>query len=330
MNRKIFQLLLIALVAINFSTVSFCAEITKKFEKTFKIRTAGQISVKADEGFIKVDSWEKSEVQLVWTKTVRARTKNQAEKLMDLAEVRINYVGNRLYVKVVKPNERRSFSFWDLLDPDTWRSNYRTPIVDFELTVPQEINLSLSADEGNVDVESIQGDLDIDVDEGDIELRDIEFEDLELSTDEGEIRASNINNAEGSIAIEVDEGDIFFDDVNSRRLRVECDEGDATFKNLICRFCNISTDEGDIELDIKLKQDDRYQISTDEGNVLFYLPPHPDVRFDLETSDGGIDTDFAVKVKRDDDWEQCRDSLGEGTALLKAYTDEGIIYLKKH
>ena len=312
-----------------FST-SFSAEIKKTFEKTFHIEAGGFVTIKGDEGFIKVKSWDKPEVHLTWTKRIWGKNKKQAEEIMELVEVRINQTGNRLHIKVVEPREMRNFSFWDLFDPDTWGSHdRRSPVVDFELTVPREVNLSLSNDEGNVTVSSIKGDVDIDVDEGEIKIRDIEFGEINLYADEGNISATNLKNIDGAISIEVDEGDVLLEDVITNKLRMECDEGDATFRNFTCGSCNITTDEGDIELNIILEQENRYQVYTDEGNVYFYLPDNPDVRFDLETEDGRIRTDFDLKIKKRDDWQQCRDEIGNGSSLIKAYTDEGVISIRK-
>jgi hypothetical protein len=78
MNNKFYLLLLVFFINFSLSSISFCTEITKKDEKTFPIQPGGQITVKADEGFIKVDSWDKPEVYLVWTKRVWAWLKYES------------------------------------------------------------------------------------------------------------------------------------------------------------------------------------------------------------------------------------------------------------
>lgn len=330
MKKTFLLFTLTGLILLSMNFVSFCSEVSKTFKKTFHIEPGGYVSVKGDEGFIKVNSWDKAEVQLVWTKSIWGKNKKQAEQILEETEVRINQTGNRLNVKVVEPRNRDNFSFWDLFDPDTWSSrNYRSPVVDFELLVPRETNVSFSNDEGDVTVNSIDGDVDIEVDEGDIEIRDISSGDISLRADEGDIAGTNLKSETGTIAIEVDEGETSLEDVKARRLRLNCDEGNVTLENFTSSSCNISTDEGDIDLDILLRENDRYQISTDEGNVSFYLPINPDVRFDLETQDGSIRSDFDIRIKKRDDVQQCRDSLGNGSSLIKAYTDEGVISIRK-
>lgn len=329
MNKYLQTAFLFCLIFLLSTSVIFSSEIKKTYEKSFAVSPGGSVAVQTDEGYIKVQSWDKPEVHVVWTKRVWGKTKEDAEKLLELVEVRIIHTENRLQIRVIEPKDQKHLNFWDLLDPDTWSENRRSPIVDFELTVPAEINLTLEADEGDVSVTAVQGEVEIVVDEGDIMVKDLKFKDLCLSTDEGNISGENLTNPTGRISLEVDEGTVFLENVSAKKITLECDEGDATFKKLSCSNCRVSTDEGDIEMEITLNEDDRYEIYTDEGNVVFYLPDNPNVRFDLETQDGRIRSDFDVKIKKRDDFQECRDRLGTGSALIKANTDEGVITLKK-
>jgi len=329
MSRYIYLLIIGGFLMNVFSTTSYCDEIKKVEEKTFKITPGGHISVEGDEGFIKVNSWDKSEVHLIMTKRAWGRSKKDAERNLTKIDVRVDQYDNRLDIKLIKPRERKDYSFWDLFDPDTWGEHRRFPTVDFELTVPKQINLNLGNDEGDVAVKSIIGDVEIHVDEGDIAISEIEFNELKLSIDEGDIDGVDLNNPDGRLTIEIDEGDVLFENVSVRRLRVECDEGDIKIKNLSCNSCNISTDEGDVELDISLDENDRYRVHADEGNVSFYLPDDPDVKFDLEAEDGAIRSDFNVRITKKDDRRICRDTIGNGNVLIEVYTDEGTIYLRR-
>jgi hypothetical protein len=329
MSRSICALIIGGLLIGCITLNSYSEEIKKVEEKTFKMTPGGRISIEGDEGFIKINSWDKPEVNLIMTKRAWGRSQEDAEKNLKKIEVRINEYDDRLDIKLVKERERKNYSFWDLFDPDTWGEHGRSPTVDFELMVPKEINLDLVNDEGDVTVKSIIGDVEIHVDEGDIELNDLEFNELSLSVDEGDIDGKDLNNPDGRLTIEVDEGDVLFEDVKVRRLKAECDEGDITIKNLSCNSCNMTADEGDIELDISLDKNDRYRIYADEGSVSFYLPDDPDVKLDLEAEDGAIKSDFNVSISKKDDRRICRDTIGDGNALIEVYTDEGTIYIRR-
>jgi hypothetical protein len=317
--------LLFGCLAVN----SYCNEIKKIEEKSFKMKPGGHISVEGDEGFIKINSWDKAEVNLVMTKRAWGKSQEDAEQNLKKIEVEINENDNRLDIKLVKERDEKNHSFWDLFDRDTWREIGRSPRVDFELTVPKEINLNLVNDEGDVIVKSIIGDVEIRVDEGDIEINDVAFNELNLAVDEGDINGVDLKNPDGRLTIKVDEGDVLFENVSLRRLRVECDEGGITFKKLSCNSCSIATDEGDVDLDIVLNDNDRYRVSSDEGDLSFDLPNNPDVKLDLESQDGDIRSDFNVSISKNDDRRICRETIGNGNAFIEAYTDEGTIYLKR-
>ena len=323
-------LLVLGGLMMNFNVLSSSASEVKRVEsKTFKMTPGGHIAVEGEEGFIKVNSWDKPEVNLVMTKRAWGRSEKDAENLLERIEVRISESENHLDIKLVKPRETQTVSFWDLFDPDTW-GKYRHGIsVDFEITVPKQINVNLINDEGDVTIQSIQGDVEIRVDEGDIELNDIDFEVMNLYANEGDIDGARLNNPRGRIVVKLDEGDVTFEEIESQRLSIQCDEGDVTIKKLTCLSCDISADEGDVVLAISPQEADRYRISADEGNIVFYLPQSPDVDLDLETRDGDIRSEFDVRILRRDDRQRCQDKIGEGKSYLEASADEGTIFLRK-
>jgi len=329
MRNALTFLILSCFLVPTLSTPVKSSEIKKVEKRQFKITPGGYVTVKGDEGFIRVNSWDKPEVKLIMIKRAWGRSKEEAQRNLKKLDIQITEFENRLEIQLLKPNQNRHISFWDLFDPDTWSGSYRSPTVDFELTVPRQINLNLSSDEGDVTVAAITGDVEIEVDEGDISINEIHFNELSLVTDEGDIEGFNLKNPDGRLSIEVDEGDVNLEDVNVRRLRIECDEGNITINKLASHSCNISIDEGDVELEISLLNNDRYDINSDEGNVSFYLPQTPDARFDLETLDGAIRSDFEVRIIKREDGYRCRTTLGDGKALIKTYTDEGIIYLRQ-
>ena len=329
--RKISGIFLISICFfISVTSNSFSSEIKKTYEKTFEMDPGGQVSVQSDEGFIKINSWDKPEVRVVWTKRIWGKTKKDAAKRLEQYKVRFNHSGDRLTIRVIEPKNEGISNFWDLLDPDTWKDHRNSPTIDFELKVPREINLSLTADEGDVSVNSIQGDLDIRVDEGEIRIKDIDFIDMNFYADEGDIFGENLQNKNGRISIEVDEGDVNFNHVITKKFNLECDEGDVTLEEFSSNTSNIITDEGSIDIEMVLNGEDRYDISTDEGNVSIYLEPSPDVQLDLETNDGRIRSDFDIKIKKRNDWQRCRDQLGNGSSLVRIYTDEGFIAIRKY
>ncbi|MFZ5517364.1 MAG: DUF4097 family beta strand repeat-containing protein [Candidatus Zhuqueibacterota bacterium] len=308
---------------------SYGSDMKQTIEKTYPMESGGQISIKGDEGFIKIKSWDKNEVHLTMTKQSYGRNQKDAERQLNDLKIEIESQSDRLTIKVISPTEKRNFNLWNLLDPDTWGKSFRTASVDFELTVPEKINLALINDEGNVTVESVSGDLEIDVDEGDIHLKNIVFETASLFSDEGDIHASKITNPEGRLTVSVDEGDVTLEKVVAQRVKIECDEGNIDINGLECRTCDITTDEGDVDVTPILGASDHYYITTGEGNISFYLDQSPNVSLDLETQDGFIQDDFQLSISRGEDGQQCRQKIGTGSSPIEMYAGEGNIHIRK-
>ena len=327
--KKYFHIIFMVAFLI-FNSISSGADMKQVIEKDFQMESGGQISIRGDDGFIKIKSWDKEEVHLTITKRAWARSKKDAEKILEYVEIRIHDSANRLNIQTITPNENKNISFWDLFDPDTWGEHRRKPTVDFELTVPRKINIDIKNDEGNIDIDDIEGDIDINVDEGDINLQNIQFHLLKLESDEGDIEGRKLNGTErGRITINSDEGKITLDKISTNRLKIDSDEGDVYLKRFLCSSCDVSTDEGYIELNISNEQDSQYNLRSDDGRIICYLPGNPDIKFDLETESGYIRSDFDIDIhERGDKW-RCRDSLGNGKSILEAYTDDGDIYIRK-
>jgi len=324
--RSIFFCGIVILLLFN---LSYGSDMKQTIEKTYPMESGGQISIKGDEGFIKITSWDKNEVHLTMTKQAYSRSQKEADRQLNDLKIDIESQSDRLTIKVISPTEKRNFNFWNLLDPDTWGKSYRSARVDFELKVPEKINLALVNDEGNVTVESVAGDLEIDVDEGDIHLKNIAFETANLYSDQGDIHASHIANPEGRLTVSVDEGDVTLEKVVAQRVKIECDEGKIEANGLQCRTCDITTDEGDVNVTPILGTADHFYITTGEGDISIYLDQSPNVSLDAETQDGFIQDDFQLSISRGEDGQQCRQKMGSGNAHIEMYAGEGNIHIRK-
>lgn len=329
MGKKIFMLACGSALMFLLSSGALAEEVKKSETKSFSLAFGGSVSVQGDEGFIAVNTWDQPEVKLVMTRRAWGRSQADAEKNLNKLEIRIEASDNHLDIKLIKPKEHQNFSFWDIFDPDTWQENRRWLTVDFELTVPRQCNLKLLNDEGDVTVKSLHGDIAIQVDEGDIRLSDIEFNEINIFVDEGDVEGKNLINPDARLAISVDEGDISLEKIAVRRLQIESDEGAIFAEQLEAKSCSIAVDEGSIELRLSLQEDHSYRLKSDEGTIACYLPPRPDVRLDLETENGRITSDFDVRIRRQGDGQICHDELGSGAALIEARTDEGTIAIRK-
>jgi len=310
-------------------SLSQADEIQNVEEKSFTLKPGSLISLTADEGEIVVDSWDKDEVYLKMTKRAWGRSRKEAEQFLKSITVKIFQSSDKLTIKEVERNHR-NFRISDLFDGDFWESGGYGTCIDFELKVPENIDLKINCDEGDVEINSINGDVNIEVDEGDINITRVISEDIQIFVDEGDVYLSEINNSEdGFVNIETDEGEIIVHSGNFGEIDIDSDEGDIMINTTSLYRSWISTDEGDIEVSFHPIENADYRFETDEGDIEVTIPEDSDIDVRLETREGRINTDFDLQIYDRDEGEIADGVIGDKTSYLKVYTDEGYIVLLK-
>ena len=311
------------------TSIVFAAEVKKEEEKTFKFEKGGNIILVANEGMVEVKSWDKDEVHLKMIKRVRCRNRKEAERILDDLEIRIQESRNKLVIRERSRRYHDGFNVLDIFDGDFWtESNGRSIIIDFELTVPKNVDLKFICDEGDVNIQDIHGSLNIDVDEGDITLEDIQSSKIQLSIDEGDVELENISDeGNGFCHVETDEGDIYMHDVTVQEMDLRTDEGDIVLRDVETHRLWAVTDEGNIQTDLITRADGSYQMETDEGDLEVTIPSDANLMVKLYTDEGTIDSDFDLSRRHRDDSERLEGRIGNGKGLLKGYTDEGDVIL---
>ena len=117
-----------------------------RVEKTFNVTTRPVVSVRNDNGKITVKSWQKNEVQVV------------AEHASDKVEVDADQRGNRIDITTHVLNQS--------LTSDELKA-------DFEINVPEETELQIRNDKGNVVVVRVSGDMTFETVLADVSLEEV-------------------------------------------------------------------------------------------------------------------------------------------------------------
>lgn len=317
-------------IAGHFAHAGTREEITKTEERTFDFSPGGRIQVIGDAGFIRVESWDKNEVYLRYTKRAWDSSRRSAERRLDDLQVEISDQPGQLSIRQVPGFEEKDFRFFDLFDPDRWSHSRHASRIEFELKVPRQCQLLVEADEGDITVRQIEGEVQADSDEGNIILENISRGEVSAETDEGEIDCRLLQLEDYRLQLASDEGTVRASDVTARSLWAETDEGDLVLLRINAGGGKLNSDEGDIELDAVRFDEGSWSIVTDEGDVELFLPGNADTEMTLESDGGNIRSDFALeKFSRDDHIERRSGRLGEGRSRLEIYTDEGNISLRR-
>lgn len=306
-------------------------ELTKTEERTFDFNSGGRVQVVGDAGFIRVESWDKNEVFLRYTKRVWESRRREAERRLEDLQVEINDQPGQLSIRQIPEFKERNPNFFDLFDPDRWGHTRHSARIDFELRVPRQCHLSLESDEGDVTVRNIDGEVRIDSDEGNVEVENLAHGDVSVQTDEGEIECRNLQLDDGRLSLGSDEGTIRASDVTARAVWGETDEGGFVLLRINAGGGMLNSDEGDVELEATRFDEGTWSITTDEGDATLFIPANADAEVALESDKGGIRSDFPLNRVSDehDRTERRTGRLGEGRGRLEISTDEGDISLRR-
>ncbi len=306
-------------------------ELTKTEERTFDFSPGGKVQVTGDAGFIRVESWDKNEVFLRYTKRVWESRRRDAERRLEDLQVEINDQPGQLSIRQIPEFQEKNRDFFDLFDPDRWGHTRHSARIDFELRVPRQCHLILESDEGDVTVRAIDGEVRIDSDEGNVEAENLSHGDVSVQTDEGEIECRNLQLDDGRLSLGSDEGRIRASDIAARSVWGETDEGGFVLLRIDAGGGKLNSDEGDIELEAARFDEGTWNITADEGDVDLFIPANADAEVTLESNSGSIRSDFSLNRVSDkhDRIERHTGRLGEGRGRLEVYTDEGDINLRR-
>ncbi|MGH7599790.1 MAG: DUF4097 family beta strand repeat-containing protein, partial [bacterium] len=306
-------------------------ELTKTEERTFDFNPGGKVQVTGDAGFIRVESWDKNEVFLRYTKRVWESRRRDAERRLEDLQVEINDQPGQLSIRQIPEFKEKKRDFFDLFDPDRWGHTRHSARIDFELRVPRQCHLILESDEGDVTVRVIEGEVRIDSDEGNVEAENLSHGDVSVQTDEGEVECRNLQLDDGRLSLGSDEGTIRASDVSAGSIWGETDEGGFVLLRINAGGGKLNSDEGDIELEATRFDEGTWNITADEGDVDFFIPANADAEVALESNSGSIRSDFSLTRISDehDRTERRSGRLGEGRGRLEVSADEGDINLRR-
>ena len=321
----------VAVSLLLFATVpAFTRAAEARYEdtKTFRFRPGSQLTVRALDGSISIKTWRRREVRIHYRKAAWGRSRRRAEERLDDVEVQFHEYRDGLEVLVDDWRSDREMSFWDLLNPENWTSEGGAK-VSFEITLPEDADVDLSADDSDVDLRGVNGEIDIRVDDGDVQLQEVASSELRIETDAGDVDLYKVDVGDGVLEVTADEGDVRVEKAEIGDFEAETDEGDVTVIDSKVERLAIRTDEGQVELDVQPVGRASYRVVTEEGDVILTLPRGGDYDFDLETDTGRIRSEFDVEVEETDTGERVTESLGRGRWKIRVYTDDGDIFLER-
>ncbi|MCP4727955.1 MAG: DUF4097 domain-containing protein [bacterium] len=311
----------------SFSMTVFAVDLEIKDveKKNFKVSPGGKLFLYNQDGRIDIESWDKDEVEVIVTKRVRDRNSDREEELMEEIDITYEHSGDDVDIRN-RTFERRGNRFDDIFG--SGRNRYI--IIDFEIKVPENYNIELVNDDGDVELRNLSGDVSVEMDDGDTRLSNIKSDEIELNIDDGDVFLENISKLSDNsvINVECDDGRVIFEQCEAASVEIRNDDGRVELNELKLTKLFIIVDDCDVDGEIVPVGKVDIDIRTDDGDVDLYLPQNISAYFDLTSSDGRIRTNFDVEVEHRDDRSWVRERVGGGESEIRIDADGGYISIK--
>jgi len=161
--------------------LALAGDTTDKIETNIPFDPGGYLYLKNRNGDISISSWNEDKVLITAYKTVHFSRDHEADKVLREIEIEIQQKDDELEIITRGPEQDSGF-FGKLLNGD--RISYT---VDYELRVPERIDLNLQTANGNIDIRAIEGRLKLETTNGSIEAEGVDGP-VKCQTTNGSIR----------------------------------------------------------------------------------------------------------------------------------------------
>ena len=178
---------------------------------------------------------------------------------------------------------------------------YRGDVVKFDILMPEETDLVINIDDGDVIAGNINGNITIDSDDGKMDLSHVTGQ-LNLESDDGNI---TITDATGQLDLKTDDGNITVSDAMGS-LHALADDGDIWFVGTLVGA--------------------QHYARTDDGDITMIIPAESALHIDVTVDDGHIHSTLPIQGTRDDShWSV---TLNAPDAVLTLRSDDGSISIR--
>ena len=158
---------LVAVLALALACGDLAAAATAKkvAEKTFDFAPGGEVSIDSRNGRIVIESWDRSEVRLQITRSVRAPDEKKAEALLKELQADVELTPGRLEIVSRYPKRRENVGLWDFLGQKVGAMD-----IHYYLQVPKSTAVTLQTTNGEIRVRGTSRSVDAATTNGDISI----------------------------------------------------------------------------------------------------------------------------------------------------------------
>jgi Putative adhesin len=211
----------------------------------------------------------------------------------------------------VELDQSKSHNRIDIVSHLLAGADQKTGIVEYEVQVPPDANVTLHSDTGRIHAEKLQGDVMVAGSEGPIDVIDCAGGHVHVRTLNGSVNLSNVH---GHIEIMSMGGDVFMNQVSGTLVLVNSNSGRIKYAG----------DFGD---------DGEYDFTSHTGDIEATAPAFASIEVLARSDQGRVDSDFSLEPKHTPFLASAGSAfagtLGKAASSVKLFSFSGKIHLKK-
>lgn len=181
-------------------------------DQRYIVDPAATLTLEAEIGSIRVDSWTNDEVEIHIEKRIKGRREDRARSAFEEIEVVLSRRDNDVHIRVIDNDESIFFR--------------NRVTVEMNVRVPESCTLDLTTVDGHIEVDAVKSRITARAVDGDIEIRKSDGQ-IDVGTTDGNIEIDEVN---GPVTASAVDGDI---EINSTRgpVKARTTDGDIDIRN---------------------------------------------------------------------------------------------------
>lgn len=305
---------------------------TERIERTLKLGGRGELELTNLAGDILITRGGGNDVRIEAIKTARGRNDEDARQMLSLVEVVFAERGNRGEAKVSYPRSGA---------PRDGRSvvihrNVNVSVT-FNVSAPENTEISVRTLSGNVRVSNIKGELSLSSMSGNVVVQDAPRLASAASTS-GNVEILNTK-SETPIEATTVSGNILLRQVTAPSVQLESVSGSVRMTELQTPRLDVQSVAGTVEFNSPIQKNGRYDLQSHAGNVQVIVMGNVGFEFDANTFNGTVRLDMGsndLKVEqptragaRGGRQRSQRGVFGDGSALIDITTFSGNVTISR-
>ena len=197
-------------------------------------------------------------------------------------------------------------------------------VVDFDITVPQDMALTLTGTYAEITVDGVRGAISAETVEGQIDVR-------------GGSGIITLHSIQGSVTLADATGRIEVNSVNenvelsnvSGQIKAETTNGDVTLMGIKSASVEATTINGDVLYEGTVTDGGTYVFNSHNGDMTVSVPEGANVTVSVATANGDIDPSFPLPLTATHGKRRYTFKLGSGSARMEIESFQGDIELRR-